>query len=317
MRYFREKLQCRNVTLDVKHFEDCEQLFVSVGRCLTIEALVHFFNMENKDGRIVGNRPPYHLLDVGDNKKEYYNSVLDKFIDEFLFLPTPVTVDGDDDQCSIDDNEDFVKNYSLCLLKYYFIFLDLKDATLHEELLPHFKSIGGFNAYAIEMLISIVQNEVFLSEAHQCIWASTANWRGGPSKNIEIDLLQENQNRVIKNEIKVMSPNKTDKAIERSSRSSGGERQRIQNFDYQVNRIVHSSSHSHRSSAIDEGKVIADLRLLKPLNFVPGRKHDSFEDIMADPLATFDEQELNKWLRRHKKNLLLDAPLGNDEEDES
>ena len=77
--------------------------------------------------------------------------------------------------------------------------------------------------YAIEMLISIVQNDIFLLEAqaHQCIWASTVNWRGGPGKNVEIDFLQENRNRDIKKEIQVMGANKTDKAIERSSRASG------------------------------------------------------------------------------------------------
>lgn len=93
-------------------------------------------------------------------------------------------------------------------------------------------------------------------------------------------------------------------------------RQRVQNFDHQLNRDVHPSSHSHRSSATDAEKVIADLSLLKPFSFVPNRKHDSFKDILADPLATLDEQELNQWLSRHNKNLLLDAPLGNDEDDD-
>ena len=102
MRYFREKLQRRNVTIDVKHFEDCEQVFLTVGKCFTVEALVQFFGMETKNSRITKNRPPYHILDVGDNKTDYYNSVLDKFIDEFLTSePT-----GDDD---------FVMNYSLCV----------------------------------------------------------------------------------------------------------------------------------------------------------------------------------------------------------
>ena len=140
-------------------------------------------------------------------------------------------------------------------------------ATLHKELLPYFKSLRGFNSYAIEMLISIVQNDIFLLEAqaHQCIWASTANWRGGPGKNVEIDILQENRNRDIKKEIQEMGANKTDKAIERSSRASGGMRQTVQNFDHQVNRDVHSSSNSHRSSATDEAKVIADLSALCPI----------------------------------------------------
>lgn len=68
LQYFREKLQQRNVTIDMKHFEDCKQLFLTLGQCFTVEALVQFFGMESKDSRITKNRPPYHLLDLGDNK---------------------------------------------------------------------------------------------------------------------------------------------------------------------------------------------------------------------------------------------------------
>ena len=267
----------------------------------------------------------YYILEVEDNKKEYFHSVLDKFIDEYLITPRP----DDEDECSSpDDDNDFVRNYSLCVLKYFFIFLDIKDAvkegnderldTLHKELLWHFKSGPGHNTHAIEMLISIVQNEVFLSEAeaHQSTWASTASWVGGPGKNIEIDILQECRNKDIKKKIKVMGANKTNKAIDRSSRSSGGERQTVDNFEKQVNRGVHSSSHTHRSSDTDESKLLADLPPLKPFSFEPNRKHDSFPDIMPDPLATLDELKYNKWVAQHKKNLLLDAPLGNDKEDE-
>lgn len=42
----------------------------------------------------------------------------------------------------------------------------------------------------------------------------------------------------------------------------------------------------------------------------------AFPDIQADPLATVDQVEYDKWLARHKKNLLLDAPLEDtDDED--
>ena len=191
MRYFREKLQRRNVTQDVKHYEDCEQLFLSVGKSYCTEALLYFFGMNGKDDQIVKNRPPYHIL-VGDNKKQYYDSVLSKFIDEIHLLPHLAS--DDEDEISTPDDQDFVKNYSLSLLKYYFILLDFKDAvregngerlaTLHKLLVPHFKSLPGFNAYAIEMMISVIQNEVLLSEAetHQCMWASTANWKRGTRK---------------------------------------------------------------------------------------------------------------------------------------
>ena len=59
------------------------------------------------------------------------------------------------------------------------------------------------------MLISIVQSEAFLSQAesHQIMWAATVNWKGGKSRNIEIDLLQENRNKDLKNLIIAMGAN--------------------------------------------------------------------------------------------------------------
>lgn len=318
---------------------------MSVGKCFTIEALVKFFNMASKDGDPTDNRLPLlHIFLTGNDKQAYFHSVLDKFIDEFHLLPSASfpgpsqeEEDQEDDVESLPasednqaclDNKDFVNKYSSCLIKYFFILLDFKDAvregngetlaTLHKVLLPYFKSLPGFNAYAIEMLISVIQNDVFLSEAeaHHCMWASTANWKGGVGKNIEIDLLQENRNKDIKKSIKTMGPNKTDKAIDRSSRASGGERHTVQNFDHQVGKTNPSSSHSHKSSEIDEGILLNDLRELKPFDSIPNRKHDSFQDISADPLATLDQADLHKWLRKHKRNLMLDAPLMQDEEDD-
>ena len=107
-----------------------------------------------------------------------------------------------------------------------------------------FKSTPGFSSYAIEMLINIIQNEVFLSEAeaHQCIWSATVNWQGGIGKNIEIDILQENRNRDIKKQIKSMGANKTNAAIERASRSTGGgdERKILENFDQKISKAMKS-----------------------------------------------------------------------------
>ena len=167
MRYFCEKLQRRNVTQDVKHYEDCEQLFLSIGRCFAVEALMQFFEMLDQNSQPTKNRPPYYILEVGNTKQVYYHSVLGKFIDQFLLQPTQ-----DPTECDPSNDEDFVYNYSTCILKYFFLLLDFKDAvregngarlaTLHKVLVQHFKSLPGFNSYAIEMLINVVQNEVFL-----------------------------------------------------------------------------------------------------------------------------------------------------------
>ena len=62
---------------------------MSVGKCFTIEALVKFFNMASKGGCPTNNRPPlFHILIMGNNKQVYFDSILDKFIEEFLLLPS-------------------------------------------------------------------------------------------------------------------------------------------------------------------------------------------------------------------------------------
>ena len=70
--YFREKLQRRNISQDVKQYEDCEQLFMNVGKCFTIEALLKFFEMENTKEQIIKNRPPYHILDAGTTRRDIF-----------------------------------------------------------------------------------------------------------------------------------------------------------------------------------------------------------------------------------------------------
>ena len=328
LRYFLEKLQRRNVTADVKHFEDCEKLFVSTGKCFVVEALIQFFNMESKDGQPTQNKLSYHILEFGDNKTLYYNTVLDKFLDEYLIVPTPSAIVQSQNEPNTSVDPEFVRNYSLCLLKYFFILIDVKDAvkegngerlaTLHKYMLPQFKSTPGFNSYAIEMLINIIQNEVFLSEAeaHQCIWSATVNWQGGIGKSIEIDIFQENRNRDIKKQIKSMGENKTKAAIERASRSTGGERKINENFDQKVRKGKRSSTHTHSSSALDDSKILADLREVKPFAYHGNRRLDSFPNISHDLLESLDQEDFQRWLGRHKRNILLNAPQAQDENDE-
>jgi cyclopropane fatty-acyl-phospholipid synthase-like methyltransferase len=86
LRFFREKLNRRNVTLDVKHYEDCEQFFASVAKCYVMEALLNFFQMADSKDKPVLNAPhSFHMLDNA-YKKSYVTRTLDKFLDEYIFI---------------------------------------------------------------------------------------------------------------------------------------------------------------------------------------------------------------------------------------
>ena len=308
----------------MKHYEECEQLFISVGRAYTVAALMKFFGMEAKDDSPKCNIPPHDVVQGDGDKKLYFTTVMTKFVSEYLM---PSQHAPDSDQLNEHQQPDLVREYSLCLLRLYFILVDLKRAvrigdgdrlaSLHKVLLKHFKSDGGHNSYAIEMFISILQNEVFLTEAqaHQTRWASTANLRGGPH-NLEIDLLQENLNREVKKGIKGMGANKTPKAIERLSRAAGGTMKIVEAVDSALGIKVKSSEHSHKTSIKDENIIISDLVGLKPFDYIESREHDGFPDASSDTLHTLDYTAFYEWLNRHKKNLLKRAPVDSSSEDE-
>ena len=68
------------------------------------------------------NNPPYRLMSAEDQKKAYWNEMLDIFINEHLITPGLISVEGNIGQ-NDESNEslDLVREYSLLLLKYYFL----------------------------------------------------------------------------------------------------------------------------------------------------------------------------------------------------
>lgn len=119
-------LQRRNVTKDVKHFEECEQFFLLVGKCYVVKALLNFFNMSTVSDPPRKNNPCYRLMSVEKQRSAYWDEMLDKFINEHLITPGLVSVEGSirhDDIPTDSSNEspDLGREYSLLLLKYYFL----------------------------------------------------------------------------------------------------------------------------------------------------------------------------------------------------
>ena len=250
-------------------------------------------------------------------------TVLDKFLEEYVSLEIPTCDEEDvDDDCG--DDDDGILNYGVNLLSSFMVLLDCKNAVasgngehlalVQKQMLYHFSSVSGYNSYAIEMLISTIQNEVLLSaaEAHQCKWAALVNWKGEENKNIEIDLLQENRNKDIKGLIQLMGANKNEKAIQRMSKAAGGVSKIVDVFEDQALIKPKSSVHSHRSSLEDEKKISSDLKKLKPFSHTPGRSHASFTGISSNPLEDFNEPKFGEWLQRHQKNIAVHFPTIDD-----
>jgi hypothetical protein len=119
--------------------EECDQLFTSVGCSYTVAAILEFFEMETTEDKPVCIMPPYSVVSGHGDKKAYFNHVMDKFVEEYL-LPTTTN----DDELMSDEQTDLVKEYSLCLLRYYFLFISILKTLLEKEMVnelqPYIKS---------------------------------------------------------------------------------------------------------------------------------------------------------------------------------
>lgn len=63
------------------HYEDCQQLFMTVGHCYLIEALLEFFKVENVDESPTASNT-FLPNDISDEeKKAHLLTVLHKFVD--------------------------------------------------------------------------------------------------------------------------------------------------------------------------------------------------------------------------------------------
>ena len=83
---------------------------------------------------------------------------------------------------------------------------------------------------------------------------------------------------------KAMWANKTEGAISRASKASGGVTKIVEAYEGQVKMHKKSSIHSHKSSTENKKLISKDLRDLRPFRMEDGRMFETFSGISHDPL---------------------------------
>ena len=309
LKFFREKFDRRNAT--PKKVLDClegsEELFISMGRAYIIVAILHFFGMKSIDEKPTVNMFPKNIIHATDKKKkEYFDEVFGKFVDKFLLQINPDTGDTCDDG---------VKNYGLCSIFLTVLLLQMKDTAQEADgernhinqklLLSIFKSLGAYSKYAIEMFVSIAHIECLLTPrlAQEFKWVFFVNWRGGAGNNIEDDLAQEISNKLSKNIVQRMGPNKSISSISKISKAMSGITIIKEQFDKSVNVAKVSVQHATRDSLKDEKEMVEDLTKINPFHHVDMRSHKHFPDIKRSPLLYLRIVDFHKWLEKHKKEM--------------
>ena len=70
----------------MKHYEDCEQLFLSIGKCFVVEAFLEFFDMDDETQKPLKNAPNLDASTSDEQKKIDIKNILDKFLDQYIFV---------------------------------------------------------------------------------------------------------------------------------------------------------------------------------------------------------------------------------------
>lgn len=172
-------------------------------------------------------------------------------------------------------------------------------------LLSVFKSLGSYSKYAIEMFVSIAQIECLLTPrlSQEFKWGFFVNWRGGAGNNIEDDLAQEISNKLSKNIVKRMGPNKTLSSINKISKALSGITAIKQQFDKSTGVKNVSSQHTTRDAMNDETAMVEEIIKLDPFNAIGGRSFKHFQDIKRSPLKYLNVVEFHKWIEKHKSEM--------------
>lgn len=212
---------------------------------------------------------------------------------------------------------DFVKDYSHMLIFLSVLVLQMKNTAKEGDgdrnfinqklLLQVFRSMGSHSKYAIEMFVAIAQQECLLTPhlAHKFRWGYFVNWRGGPGNNMEEDLAQEITNRIGKEIVRGMGPNKSISAISRVCKAVNGIKEITKNFQKIYGNNPSSVQHTKVSEATDQLEIINDLIKLDPFTHHSGRMHDSFPDIKSAPMRYLNVLEHHKWLEGKKQEMYI------------
>ena len=142
--------------------------------------------------------------------------------------------------------------------------------------------------------------------AHRLVWNRTVNNKGGPGKNISLDLRLEHINNLTKGLLKHLGPSITEEAARRCSKAVGGMEKLLNAVDSDLAVTKPHGHHSSRKSEHDFKTLVSEIHeRAKMFTFNPSgdRQYHHFPRFQRSVLGVINHRLLNDWLTKHKKEL--------------
>ena len=298
----RNKVNRTNVvTKPSNDFNSCDDFFVLVVSCHIIAATLAMLKMKSMNDTPSEDVLPNALniwMQSSDERKAILNQVSKQVVDSFIDFSYQKAV--------LKPETDQVADYAKQVLSLGCFYLEFCDAIREGDgervlrcwhyLLPIFAGSGRKN-YSCEVLNMLFQHSYGLPPrlSAELTWSRFVNVHGHPGKNIPADLHMEHLNRLVKEAIKNLGANKTEKTISRIGRAIGTIAPVLYQFDHENNVTTQLGAHHIASSEKDRNIIVSELLRAKVFSTVPGRKHSTFPK-PRHILHAKTEDELITWM---------------------
>ena len=165
-------------------------------------------------------------------------------------------------------------------------------------MLPLFNASDRVN-YSSEIFCILAQHRFLFSErlSHQLQWSRFVNTQGKPGKNIPCDLHVEHMNRIVKNAVRGLGANKSEKTIIRTGKCVDTIAKLLTKFDEDQGVKSTSNYHSTASEAQDLELLLNELGThINPFMQIPNRHHNNIKVPKTTLLQQVDPEKFSSWL---------------------
>lgn len=230
--------------------------------------------------------------------------------------------------CKAKDDDLFC--YATYFLQHYFLIMYMKDAVAEGDIfrvnialkmmMPYFYAHSSMSKYFVECVDYILKTEILLPPqlSLEVRTSSFVNPRGGKGNNKASDLQKENQVKELKELIRGLGANKTEKSIVNVCKASPIIDDIIQNLDSQILRKDVNTTHKKRSDTEDFCQLMEEFRDLKPMKYKVGRSLSQYKCSLNvyEELGT-KKTEFHEAIMHVANRLERNIPIEVDIDDES
>ncbi len=283
-----------NVSKPKARFDDCEDFFILVVESYVLACVMHKFE--------IGLTENVWLKNAAE-RKHIITNMCDTIVKEFVDFNFHLIKNHP---------KDMVKSHSTHLMSQGLFYLNFRDSIKEGDgrrvlicwkyMLPIFISTQRKN-YAKEALLMIFKHHFVFSPrmSQQLLYSRFVNTSGTVGGNIPGDLHNEHLNRLCKEAVKGLGPNKNVEGITRVSRALGVLEPILSKFDNDCCVPKSSGRHCIASQDKDRCTLVQELIKQRPFEYVKHRKMNGISKPKS-LLHKLSKDQLEIWISDHIQN---------------